>query len=42
MKFSIKYFFKKFGQIRKKLRHWLHLLEKSLMENFIFLFSESV
>ena len=36
MKFSIKDFFSKFDQIRKKLRIWSHLLKKCLMENFIF------
>ena len=36
MKFSIKDFFSKYDQIRKKLRIWPHLLKKSLMENFIF------
>ena len=36
MKFSIKYFFSKCDQIRRKLRIWSHLLEKSLMDNFIF------
>ena len=36
MKFSIKNFFRKYDQIRMKLRIWLHLLKKSLMENFIF------
>ena len=36
MKFSIKGFFSKCDQIRKKLRIWSHLLKKSLMENFIF------
>ena len=36
MKFSIKYFFSKCDQIRRKLRIWSHLLKKSLMENFIF------
>ena len=35
MKFSIKDFFSKYDQIRS-LRIWLHLLTKSLMENFIF------
>ena len=34
-KFSIKDFFSKCDQIRRKLRIWLHLLNKSLMENFI-------
>ena len=36
MKFSIKDFFSKCDLIRRKLRIWLHLLKKSLMENFIF------
>ena len=36
MKFSIKDFFSKCDQIRKKLRIWSHLLKKSLMDNFIF------
>ena len=36
MKFSIKNFFSKCDQIRKKLRIWSHLLKKSLTENFIF------
>ena len=36
MKFSIKDFFKKCDQIRRKLRIWSHLLKKTLMENFIF------
>ena len=36
MKFSIKDFFSKCDQIRRKLRIWLHLLKKSLMENFSF------
>ena len=35
-KFSIKDFFSKCGQIRRKLRIWSYLLKKSLMENFIF------
>ena len=39
MKFSIIDFSSKCDQIRKKLRIWSHLLEKSLMENFIFLCS---
>ena len=34
--FSIKDFFSKCDQLRRKLRIWLHLLNKSLMENFIF------
>ena len=36
MKASIKDFFSKCDQIRKKLRSWSHLMMKSLMENFIF------
>ena len=36
MKFSIKDFFIKCDQIRRKLRIWSHLLKKSLMKNFIF------
>ena len=32
IKFSIKDFFSKCDQIRKKLRIWSHLLKKSLME----------
>ena len=36
MKLSIKYFFSKCDQIRSFLRIWSHLLQKSLMENFIF------
>ena len=36
MKFSIKDFFSKCDQIRRKLRIWSHLLKKSLMENFFF------
>ena len=36
MKFSIKYFFSKCDQIRRKLRILSLLLKKSLMENFIF------
>ena len=35
-KFSIKNFFGKFDQIRRKLRIWSHLERNSLMENFIF------
>ena len=35
MKLSIKDFFSKSDQIRQKLRIWSHLLNKSLMENFI-------
>ena len=36
MRFSIKDFFSKCHQVRRKLRIWSHLLKKSLMENFIF------
>ena len=36
MKFSIKDFFSKCVQIHRKMRLWSHLLNKSLMENFIF------
>ena len=36
MKLSIKDFFDKSDQIRRKLRIWWDLLKKSLMENFIF------
>ena len=36
MKFSIKDFFSKCDQTHRKLRIWLQLLKKSLMENFIF------
>ena len=36
MKFSIKDFFSKCDQIRRKLRISPHLLKKFLMENFIF------
>ena len=36
-KISIKYFFSKCDQIRRKMRIWSHLLKKSLTENFIFL-----
>ena len=35
-KFSIKDFFSKCDQIRRKLRIWSHLQQKSLMDNFIF------
>ena len=34
---KMKDFFGKCDKIRRKLRIWSHLLEKSLMENFIFL-----
>ena len=36
MKFSIKDFFSKCDQIRRKLGIWSHLLKKSLMKNCIF------
>ena len=36
MKFFIKDFSSKCDQIRRKLRIWSYLLEKSLMENLIF------
>ena len=36
MKFSVKDFFNKCDQIRRKLRIWSHLLKKSSMENLIF------
>ena len=36
MEFSIKDFFSKCDEIRRKLWIWSHLLKKSLMENFIF------
>ena len=39
MKFSIKDFFSKCDQIRRKLRISSHLLKKSLIENFIFCIS---
>ena len=35
MKFSIKDFFGKCDEIRRKLQIWSHLLKESLMENFI-------
>ena len=35
-KFSIKDFFSKCDQIRRKLQIWSHLLKKSLTENFMF------
>ena len=40
MKFSIKDFFSKCDQIRSFLRISSYFLKKSLMENFIFLYSE--
>ena len=39
IKFSIKDFFSKCDQIRSFLRIWSHLLKKSLMEKFLFLYS---
>ena len=36
MKFSIKNFFSKCDQMRRKLRNWSHLLRKPLIESFIF------
>ena len=36
MTFSIKNFFSKCDQIRRKLQIWSHLLKKSLMKNVIF------
>ena len=36
MNFSMKDFFSKCDQIRRKLRIWSHLLKKSIIENFIF------
>ena len=36
LKSSIKDFFSKCDQIRRKLRIWSHLLKKSLVENFLF------
>ena len=36
MKFSVKDFFSKSDQIRRKLRIWSHLLKKSLVKNFNF------
>ena len=36
MKFSIKDFFNKFDQIRRKLRIWSRWLNKTLLKNFIF------
>ena len=36
MMFTIKDFFSKCDQIRRKLRIWAHLLKTPLMENFIF------
>ena len=42
IKFSIKDFFSKYDQIRRKLRIWSHLLKEFLMENFIFCAMKSV
>ena len=42
MTFTVKDFFSKCDQIRRYLRLWSHLLKQSLMENFIFLYSENV
>ena len=36
IKFSIKDFFSKYDQTRRKLRIWSHLLKESLMENLTF------
>ena len=36
MRFTIKDFFSKCGQIRSFLRIWSHLLKTSLVENFLF------
>ena len=36
LRFSIKDFFSKCDQVHSFLRIWSHLLEKSLVENFIF------
>ena len=41
MKFSIKDFFSKCDQIRRKLRICSHLKKKSLMGNLICLYSDS-
>ena len=40
IKFSIKDFFSKCDKIRSFLHIWVHLLKKSLMENFTFLCSD--
>ena len=37
MNFSIKDFFGKYDQIRRKLRIWSHLLKKFFMEKLMFL-----
>ena len=36
MKFSIRDFFSKCDQVRRKLRIWSHVLKKSSLESFIF------
>ena len=36
MKFSLKDLFNKCDQVRRNLRIWSHLLNKTLMENFFF------
>ena len=42
MKFSIKDFSSKCDQINSFLQIWSHLLEKSLMENFLKIFVQCV
>ena len=42
MKFSIKDFFSKYEQVHSLQLIWLHLLEKSLRENFIFFYAVQV
>ena len=42
MKFSMKDFFNKCEQIRRKQQIWSYLLKKSFMENFIFCAVEAV
>ena len=41
MMFSIKDFYSKWDQFRRKLQIWSHSLRKSFMENFIFLCSDT-
>ena len=41
MRFFIKALSSKFDQVHWKLRMWSHLLEKSVMENFIFFCSDA-
>ena len=41
MKFSIKDFFNKCDKIRRKLRISSHLLKKSLMETFIYVYGQT-